>query len=123
MTGSLTASQVLEFRGQIGALLEQLRQEVLQELVDAGHRDSLEWLEGAGGLADEAVAETVARLNIAHLARHVEEIRSCRHALYLIETGDYGFCQSCGEDIELNRLRANPAATLCVSCQARRERA
>ncbi|MBY4675296.1 TraR/DksA family transcriptional regulator [Marinobacterium arenosum] len=122
MSGSLTASQVLEFKGEIRALLEQLRQEVLQELADAGHERSLELIDGPGDQADEAVAETVAQLNIAHLARHVEEIRSCRHALYLIETGDFGFCENCGEDIELNRLRANPVATLCVSCQARKER-
>ena len=38
----------------------------------------------------------------------------------LIE-GSYGECAECGSEIGVKRLVANPAASLCVSCQASAE--
>jgi len=35
--------------------------------------------------------------------------------------GSYGRCGECGSEIGVKRLVANPAATLCVSCQASAE--
>ncbi len=37
-------------------------------------------------------------------------------ALDRIESGDYGFCDDCGEDIPRKRLELDLAATRCVSC-------
>jgi DnaK suppressor protein len=34
-------------------------------------------------------------------------------ALDKIEDGTYGVCEACGEEIEADRLKANPAATTC----------
>jgi len=42
-------------------------------------------------------------------------------ALERLEDGTYEFCSSCGEKIPLERLMAKPAASLCVSCQERKE--
>lgn len=39
------------------------------------------------------------------------------------ETGTYGVCEDCREAILSERLEAIPWATLCVTCQGRRERA
>jgi len=38
-------------------------------------------------------------------------------AMELLETGEYGICLDCGEDINPKRLDAIPWTTLCVSCQ------
>lgn len=38
-------------------------------------------------------------------------------AMELLETGEYGVCLDCGEDINPKRLEAIPWTTLCVSCQ------
>jgi DnaK suppressor protein len=35
--------------------------------------------------------------------------------------GSYGRCSECGSEIGVKRLVANPAASLCVSCQASAE--
>lgn len=35
------------------------------------------------------------------------------HALSLIETGDYGFCEICKNKISEERLEANPSARTC----------
>ena len=37
-------------------------------------------------------------------------------ALRRIETGDFGYCCVCGEDIGSGRLSIDPAATRCVGC-------
>ena len=44
-------------------------------------------------------------------------------ALAKIETGEYGACISCGEDIGIKRLRARPVAELCIDCKSEQEKA
>ena len=34
-----------------------------------------------------------------------------------IDSGDYGYCESCGIEIGLKRLEARPTATLCIDCK------
>lgn len=43
-------------------------------------------------------------------------IRVIQAALERIESGTYGACDTCGEDIGEARLRAIPEATRCVNC-------
>jgi len=38
-------------------------------------------------------------------------------ALERIETGDFGFCTVCDEDIALKRLENDPSAPNCIDCQ------
>ena len=42
-------------------------------------------------------------------------------ALEKIEDGTYGLCDSCGVEINPNRLEALPWASLCLNCQDRLE--
>jgi DnaK suppressor protein len=49
-------------------------------------------------------------------------LESIDGALYRIEEGDYGFCDSCGEAIQEKRLEALPWAHHCVRCQELNER-
>ncbi|RLA43974.1 MAG: TraR/DksA family transcriptional regulator [Gammaproteobacteria bacterium] len=46
----------------------------------------------------------------------VQSIRVIQSALERIESGIYGVCDNCGEDIGLARLEAVPEATRCVNC-------
>ena len=48
--------------------------------------------------------------------------RQVEAALDRIEAGEYGECQSCGEEIGPRRLKAQPEAPLCLDCQGRREK-
>lgn len=43
-------------------------------------------------------------------------------ALHLIDTGQYGRCESCGQPIGKGRLQVFPRATMCVACKQREER-
>lgn len=38
-------------------------------------------------------------------------------ALERIETGDYGFCTICDEDIAIKRLEYDPSVPNCIDCQ------
>jgi DnaK suppressor protein len=38
-------------------------------------------------------------------------------ALARIESGEFGTCVRCGKEIAVERLRAMPAAGLCISCK------
>ncbi|RMF47974.1 MAG: RNA polymerase-binding protein DksA [Deltaproteobacteria bacterium] len=45
-----------------------------------------------------------------------------REALARIDSGEFGLCESCGEDIGEGRLKARPVATLCIECKTEQER-
>lgn len=42
-------------------------------------------------------------------------------ALRKIEEGDFGICDSCGEEISAKRLEARPVTTLCIRCKEEEE--
>jgi DnaK suppressor protein len=43
-------------------------------------------------------------------------------AIGKIESGSYGTCEACEEDIEPSRLLARPVAELCIECKQEQER-
>ena len=51
--------------------------------------------------------------------QRVSELVAIEQALARIESGDFGFCLECDEEIAEKRLAVNPAARLCVSCAGR----
>ena len=48
--------------------------------------------------------------------RNIERQR-INAALERIETGDYGYCTACDEDIAIKRLEHDPSAPNCIDCQ------
>ena len=57
----------------------------------------------------QAMAQATAR-------RRQERETRIAAALRRIEEDEFGFCQDCGEDIDLKRLNLDPTVPLCVSC-------
>jgi len=39
-----------------------------------------------------------------------------------VENGDYGYCDQCGIEININRLVVNPTSKACIDCQTVSER-
>ena len=58
----------------------------------------------------------------ALVQRNREELSRVERALMRIESGDYGTCTRCGEDIAEARLNAVPDALLCLTCAERPRR-
>lgn len=72
--------------------------------------DSAEQAAQLGNVAVVAALEAEATAQIAAIDA----------ALRRLDAGTWGYCESCGEPIGAERLRARPAATACVGCAERR---
>ncbi len=114
---TLTASKVLAFRAEIerhlGLLREEAREQARQEPYEQGKSSSQQ-----AAVVDANSCSAKRAFNVVNINRHVDEIRACVAALRRIEDGSFGICTECGEDIELNRLKANPVAACCIRCQS-----
>ena len=59
---------------------------------------------------------------ILNLDRESRLLKSVEEALDRIETGAFGVCLSCEEEIPEKRLKAVPWASHCLSCQEKLDR-
>jgi DnaK suppressor protein len=50
-----------------------------------------------------------------------QQLRKISTALALIDSGDYGYCLVCDEDIDLRRLEIDSASSMCVLCASKQE--
>jgi len=66
------------------------------------------------GLNDNAQLREVSEIRNGLDDASAEDLNQINQALARIDVGDYGFCQSCGNQISAERLKALPYATLCV---------
>jgi DnaK suppressor protein len=107
-------------REKLKMRLEAERERLLTELSQTNvvERDNL----GYGNhMADDATEAFEQAKDLAlrqNLERLLEQVEG---ALERFEAGTYGLCEQCGKEIDPARLKALPYATLCLSCQQRRE--
>lgn len=66
---------------------------------------------------DRATQESEFSLELRTRDRERKLIRKIDQALKDIESGDYGYCESCGIEIGIRRLEARPTATMCIDCK------
>jgi len=77
---------------------------------------------------DNAASDTEASEESSHdrFSALVEELKGKREAidaaLMRIAQGTYGFCTVCGAMIDTDRLAVLPTATLCLSCESKKQR-
>ena len=96
-----------QIRGNINLELNDLRG------AEGHHLADMEDL--ASDSLDETTAYQIIEIDQAELAQ-IEK------ALSLIDDGEYGKCEECGDPITLERLRALPFATTCIDCKRTQER-
>ena len=81
-----------------------------------------------GRLNDNAAIDADAEEQVGHmrtsaLRKFVDRsLVQIRKALTRIRIGKYGICENCGGMIDTDRLMIMPEATLCVKCEAKREK-
>ena len=118
----MNPDQLREFRRILKERYYQLREEVRLGLLES---DQERYIDLAGQVHDpeeESVADLLVDVQLASIDRDLEELRDVDGALMRIARGGYGECIDCEDTIELERLRANPAAARCRDCQVRFER-
>ncbi|SIS17047.1 TraR/DksA family transcriptional regulator [Williamsia sterculiae] len=57
---------------------------------------------------------------VAQIERSTERLSEIEAALTRLDTGAYGVCESCGDQIAPARLDALPATRLCIRCASAR---
>ncbi len=48
-------------------------------------------------------------------------IKKIKKAIQRIEDGTFGVCDKCGEDINIDRLKARPVTIHCIDCKTKEE--
>lgn len=77
---------------------------------------------------DHAAPDAMAEEQVSHVRTVVIEreisrrIIQTRRALTRIKVGKYGICAVCGNMIDTDRLMIYPEATLCISCEKKKEK-
>ena len=70
---------------------------------------------------DRAALEADRNFMLRIRDRESKLIKKIKQALERIDTGTYGICDSCGEDISIKRLKARPVTTQCIDCKSKEE--
>jgi len=107
---------------EIREQLEDRRAELAGEArrtIDDSLSQEKEQMAEIGDRATEEIDDTFqARLK----GREAKLIAKIDETLGRIARGEYGLCESCGEEIAYKRLLARPVATLCIDCKTAQER-
>jgi DnaK suppressor protein len=70
---------------------------------------------------DRATLETDRNFMLRIRDRENKLIKKVKKALERIDRGSFGICESCGEPISIQRLKARPVTTQCIDCKTREE--
>ncbi len=106
--------QLRKQHAELQAQLARLEGEAQEWGEDARPRYSNHPADEVMALVDRAGRDAVVRVLL-------DDIIQVERALDRLATGSYGLCDDCHQPIPPKRLEARPTATLCVSCQSRRE--
>lgn len=110
---------------QVSGYLEQRRKDLEKKISELKKDDPFE---DKTRLLDQASEDSEAQVKAGHertaaLSKQLNvALIETKKALTKIKIGKYGICENCGKMIDTDRLAAMPTATLCVSCEKKRER-
>jgi DnaK suppressor protein len=71
---------------------------------------------------DLASTETGQSMDLRLRDRELVLLRKIDKALNKIESGEFGICDNCGEEIGVKRLEARPVAEMCIRCKEENEK-
>ena len=96
----------------------------LEELLSHAGETVEDLLESQQNLADPLDRASYESERITALRIRDREsmlIKKIQASLKDIESGEYGICEDCGEDIAIGRLKARPVTSYCIDCKTKRE--
>jgi DnaK suppressor protein len=104
--------------------IDKFRQQLLQmraELMDLSRTSDdaakpVELDQNAVGRVSRMDAMRTQGMAIETKGRRQQQLSRIEAALRRIDTGDFGFCLTCGEEINLRRLDVDPSYTQCIHC-------
>lgn len=111
-----------QFAALLAARKEKLIEEIRRVLARSGSERYADLVSGVPDTADAAIADLLADVTHAEVARDVNELRDVAAAEARLAAGTYGVCIDCGTRIRKERLKAYPTAKRCLEDQQRREK-
>lgn len=72
-------------------------------------------------MGDQATAETDRNFILRLRDRERMLLKKIDETIERIDSGPYGICEECGNEIGIKRLEARPVTTLCIDCKTRQE--
>ena len=70
---------------------------------------------------DRAALEADRNFMLRIRDRESKLIKKIKQALERIENDTYGICETCGEEISVERLKARPVTSQCIECKSKEE--
>ena len=107
--------------GKFKALLLNERDHVHRHLTDLRGSSEQQLEQGPGDEVDIASSEITQAALQKLGSREQKHLAKIEYALRKIESGEYGTCESCGEEIAPARLEARPIALFCIDCKTQQE--
>ncbi len=72
-------------------------------------------------MGDQASAEIDRNFMLRLKGRERQLLKKIDEVLEKIENGTYGICETCGEEISIERLQARLVTTMCIDCKTEQE--
>lgn len=119
MARKLAKSTVEKYRKRLveeKERLEELIEEARIELEEARQTESSSERSPDPGNAEAGSMKFEYEKELSMQQNSIDLLHKVEKALSSIERGEYGQCESCGNDIPTARLDALPYATFCVDC-------
>jgi DnaK suppressor protein len=104
--------------------LEQIRQLLLNMKSDLQEREKTFKEDGKPVELDQTKVGRISRMDAMQVQQMALDASRRRQlqlvkvdsALHRIETGEYGYCLGCDEEIDIRRLMVDPTNTHCIEC-------
>ena len=110
------------WKDEMRDMLLHMRKELLEDVSQTVKAESDYLRFDVGDFYDHASSDRDRELSLTLTDRERDKLRLIDEALRKIDDGSYGICESCGDEIGEDRLRAMPLAKLCLSCKIDLER-
>lgn len=118
MATTMNKTQLKKFR----SLLEEKRDEIIRRAQQTLSEDMALDSNELPDEMDLASTEYLQSFTFRLRGREKSFLSKIQNAIEKIEQGDFGNCETCGEEISLKRLEARPETTLCIRCKEEQER-
>lgn len=108
----MNAAQVAHFRSILGSWKRELMEEVDRTLHHMQDESA-----NFPDPNDRATQEEEFTMELRTRDRERKLIKKIEESIGMLDSGDYGLCESCGSEIGIRRLEARPTASLCIDCK------
>ena len=102
----IARTRLLELRAELCMLIEE----------SAGNEGPVELDQAKVGRLSRMDAMQAQQMALESTRQRQQQLLLVDSALRRVETGEYGFCLACDEEINSRRLEVDPANTRCIQC-------